>query len=112
MDWYTRKFAYIWLRFTEITINVVVFFYAVFFIKKSVLKKSIQLVHIGIILLTSRVQISELEVGVNILKERVILLTIFISINSKNMFQTLKTVVGLKNIFISLNVCGGVYPNY
>ena len=39
MDWYTRKFAYIWLRFTEITINVVVFFYAVFFIKKSSLKK-------------------------------------------------------------------------
>ena len=39
MDWYTRKFAYIWLRYTEITINVVVFFYAVFFIKKSSLKK-------------------------------------------------------------------------
>ena len=27
------------------------------------------------------------------------------------MFQTAQeTVVGLKNIFISLNVCGGVYP--
>lgn len=38
MDWYTRKLAYLWLRLTEITVNLIVFFYALFFAKTSSLR--------------------------------------------------------------------------
>lgn len=36
MDFYTRKFAYVWLRFSEFSVNMIVFFYSLFFKRKKV----------------------------------------------------------------------------